>query len=107
MTEEDETSKFKENFWWISCSVLLVSQIVLVILFYNWAGLVALLYIGWIIAIIGIAAAMAVYMQARQDDPSLIERFGDDYRRYMQRVPRMDFLLGIIRLLRKRKNKQG
>jgi len=173
ITEEAETSKFKENFWWISWSVLLVSQIVLVILFYNWAGLVVLLCIGWIIvalglfmgylgvstlkrsggvpkgrsfihttaivdtgiytvvrhpqylcwvlvslgiillsqhwivAIIGVAAAMAVHMQARQDDPSLIERFGDDYRRYMQRIPRMNLLLGIIRLLGRRENKQS
>ncbi len=170
MTEEAETSKFKENFWWISWSVLLVSQIVLVILFYNWAGLIALLYIGWIIvalglyigylgvsilkrsgevpkgrsfihttdivdtgiytvvrhpqylcwvfvslgmillsqhwivAIIGIAAAIAVYMQARHDDPSLIEKFGDDYRRYLKMVPRMNIVLGLVRLLRQRKN---
>ena len=61
----------------------------------------------WIVAIIGIAAAMAVYMQARQDDPSLIERFGDDYRRYMQRVPRMNLILGIIKLLGQRENKQS
>ncbi len=54
ITEEAETSKFKENFWWISWSVLLVSQIVLVILFYNWAGRVALPYIGWIIVALGL-----------------------------------------------------
>jgi len=29
-------------------------------------------------------------------------KFGDDYKRYMQRVPRMNFILGIIRLLRKK-----
>jgi len=30
-------------------------------------------------------------------------KFGDDYKRYMQKVPRMNFMLGIIRLLRRKK----
>jgi hypothetical protein len=43
------------------------------------------------------------YLIALKADQELIEKFGDDYRRYMQKVPRMNFLLGLIRLLRRRK----
>ncbi len=36
----------------------------------------------------------------------LVAKFGDDYKRYMKKVPRMNLLLGIIRLLRRR-GKEG
>lgn len=36
-------------------------------------------------------------------DRDLIEKFGDNYKRYMQKVPSMNFLVGVIRLLRHRK----
>jgi len=32
-------------------------------------------------------------------DQRLVEKFGDAYRRYMERVPRVNFVSGIIRLL--------
>ena len=38
-------------------------------------------------------------------DKGLIEKFGDDYKHYMQKVPRMNFSLGLIRLLRRRSGK--
>ena len=38
-----------------------------------------------------------------EEDRHLIEKFGDDYKRYMQKVPRINLLLGIIRLLRKKR----
>jgi protein-S-isoprenylcysteine O-methyltransferase Ste14 len=44
-----------------------------------------------------------VYLISRQEDQRLIEKFGDDYKRYMQSVPRMNFLVGVIRLVRRRK----
>jgi hypothetical protein len=37
------------------------------------------------------------------EDRYCIDRFGDDYRRYMQRVPRVNFVAGVIRLLRQGK----
>ena len=70
-------------------------------LFFNAA--VILVAQDWIVAIIGLASMLTIYMQARQDDQSLLDQFGDDYKRYMQRVPRMSNLLGIIRMLRRRK----
>ncbi|MCK4636952.1 MAG: hypothetical protein KAT49_03625 [Methanomicrobia archaeon] len=38
---------------------------------------------------------VTIYMQARQDDSLLIEKFGDAYKDYTQKVPRMNILLGL------------
>lgn len=57
----------------------------------------------WFIATIGLVAMVLNYLIAVKADQELTEKFGDDYRRYMQKVPRMNFLLGLMRLLRHRK----
>lgn len=76
------------------------------------------LYLGWILAvfiatiflhqhwlfvIIGIPGIASVYLISRQEEQTNIEKFGDDYRFYMQKVPRMNLLKGIIRLIQRRK----
>ncbi len=38
-------------------------------------------------------------------DKDLVEKVGDEYRHYMQRVPRMNFAVGIVRLLQRRGRK--
>jgi protein-S-isoprenylcysteine O-methyltransferase Ste14 len=43
-----------------------------------------------------------LYLAMRVEEQSNIKRFGDDYMRYMNRVPRMNFLVGGIRLLRRK-----
>ena len=60
----------------------------------------------WLTAIIGIPGMVCVYLISRQEDQRLIEKFGDDYKRYMQKVPRMNFLAGVIRLLRRRNKEE-
>jgi len=57
----------------------------------------------WLIAVIGVVAMVLNYRIALKADQELIGKFGDAYRRYMQKVPRMNFLLGLMRLLRRRK----
>jgi protein-S-isoprenylcysteine O-methyltransferase Ste14 len=42
-------------------------------------------------------------MGCREEDQRLIEQFGDDYRAYMKRVPRMNVFLGLFRWLKSRK----
>ena len=59
-----------------------------------------LLYQHWLFIVLGIPGAILVYLGARQDDRRLIEKFGDDYKNYLQKVPRMDILTGVIRLAR-------
>ena len=61
-----------------------------------------LLYQHWLFIVLGIPGTILVYLGARQEDGRLIEKFGDDYKNYMQRVPRMDILTGVIRLARRR-----
>ena len=58
----------------------------------------------WLITVIGIAAMAVVYAGiVPQADQAGIEKFGADYNSYMQRVPRLNFVLGIIRLLQRRR----
>jgi protein-S-isoprenylcysteine O-methyltransferase Ste14 len=42
------------------------------------------------------------YVIALEADRAGVEKFGDAYRRTMQKVPRMNFLLGLIRLVRRK-----
>ncbi len=59
-----------------------------------------LFYPHWLFVILGIPGAIILYLSAKEEEKRLIERFGSDYRAYMQRVPRMNLILGIIRLWR-------
>jgi len=56
----------------------------------------------WLIVIIGVAAMVLDYLFALKADQALIEKFGDDYKRYMQKVPRMNLLVGVIQLVQHR-----
>ena len=58
----------------------------------------------WLVGVIGVASILTIYMQARQDDQTLVEKFGDEYNQYMKKAPRTNILLGIVRLLKRRKN---
>jgi len=71
--------------------------------FILWAIAGMLLFQHWIVVLLGIPIVPLTYIDLIRADKDAIEKFGDDYKRYMQRVPRMNLLLGIIRLLRRRK----
>ena len=53
----------------------------------------------WLVAIPGMLAAIIYYVNTFDEEKGSIEKFGEEYRQYMQRVPRMNFILGIIRVL--------
>ena len=55
----------------------------------------------WAAMIIGILASVWSYRQLLKEEKGLIVKFGDDYRSYMQKVPRMNFLVGLIRWLQR------
>ncbi len=57
----------------------------------------------WSSVALGVPAMVLAYLDLLKADQSCIEKFGDAYRRYMERVPRVNFLAGIIRLVRRRK----
>jgi len=54
----------------------------------------------WLFGVLGVLGAVVAYLGCREEDKYLVEKFGDDYKEYMQRVPGMNFFLGIVRLLR-------
>jgi protein-S-isoprenylcysteine O-methyltransferase Ste14 len=56
----------------------------------------------WLVAILGVVAMGLICIDTLKSDQYCIEKFGDAYKRYMERVPRVNFVVGIMRLLRGR-----
>ncbi len=59
-------------------------------------------YPHWLFGILGTAGAAICYISAREEERKLVQKFGNDYIQYMQRVPRMNILLGIKRVIRRK-----
>jgi protein-S-isoprenylcysteine O-methyltransferase Ste14 len=57
-----------------------------------------LLYPHWLFVVMGIPGVAILYFSTAAEENRLIEQFGNDYRDYMKRVPRMNIIAGIIRL---------
>lgn len=51
----------------------------------------------WLVAALGAVAAVLLYVAAVWEEEDSMGRFGDAYQEYMQRVPRMNLLAGILR----------
>jgi len=51
----------------------------------------------------GVLGSALFYKDVLREEQMSVEKFGDDYKQYMERVPRMDFLTGILRLFRRRR----
>jgi len=56
----------------------------------------------WLSVISWIMGSTLFYRDVLREEQMSIEKFGDDYKRYMKKVPRMNLLLGVIRLLQRR-----
>ena len=67
-----------------------------------WAIAGMLLFQHWIVILLGIPVIPLTYIDLLRADQRLIKKFGNDYKRYMQEVPRANFVLGIIRYLQHR-----
>jgi protein-S-isoprenylcysteine O-methyltransferase Ste14 len=52
----------------------------------------------WSSVVLGLVSMGLAYVDTFKADQYCIEKFGDAYRQYMQRVPRVNFVLGLIRL---------
>ena len=63
----------------------------------------SLFYPHWLFAVLGIPGAIILYWSAREEEKGLMERFGSDYRTYMEGVPRMNLILGIMRLWKRQR----
>jgi protein-S-isoprenylcysteine O-methyltransferase Ste14 len=57
----------------------------------------------WLSAIVAAPIFVLLYGYVLKEEKNLIVKFANDYRLYMQRVPSMNFIVGILRLLKSRK----
>jgi len=61
----------------------------------------------WTCVVLGLLSMGLAYTDTFKADQYCIEKFGDAYQQYMKRVPRVNFVAGIIRLVRLRSSKSG
>ena len=66
-----------------------------------WAFSGMLLFQHWIVILLGVPIIPLTYVDLIRADKACTEKFGGDYEAYMKKVPRANFLLGIIRRFRK------
>ena len=55
----------------------------------------------WLSLIAGVIAIILVYVDTLKADFRLIEKFGEDYSMYKERVPGLNFVLGIIKRMQR------
>jgi protein-S-isoprenylcysteine O-methyltransferase Ste14 len=55
----------------------------------------------WLTVALGVVSMGLTYVDTFKEDARCIEKFGDSYRQYMGRVPRVNFVAGFVRLLRR------
>ena len=53
-----------------------------------WVISMSLLTANWLLALLGLSAFAMMVFRTRIEEEKLIERFGDEYRSYMQRTGR-------------------
>ena len=59
----------------------------------------ALLKQHWAIILLAVPGVIFLYLQAVEEEKICLSKFGEAYRRYCQRVPRFNFILGLVRVL--------
>jgi protein-S-isoprenylcysteine O-methyltransferase Ste14 len=64
-----------------------------------------LFYPHWLFGVLGILGAVILYWSTKEEENGLVKQFGNDYKVYMQKVPRMNLILGIIRVWRSLKTR--
>jgi protein-S-isoprenylcysteine O-methyltransferase Ste14 len=68
-----------------------------------WAIAGMFLFQHWTIILLGIPIIPLTYIDMMREEKGLIKKFGDEYQGYMRTVPRANFILGVVRSLRRRK----
>jgi protein-S-isoprenylcysteine O-methyltransferase Ste14 len=59
----------------------------------------ALLSQHWVAVVLAFAGATFFYLQTMREERYCLAQFGEPYEQYLRRVPRFNFILGIVRLL--------
>jgi protein-S-isoprenylcysteine O-methyltransferase Ste14 len=69
----------------------------------------ALALIGqhWVVIALAAVGMVLIYVDTFNADQACIDKFGEAYVRYMQRVPGVNFVAGLLRRLRRRSTKRS
>ncbi|MBU0529528.1 isoprenylcysteine carboxylmethyltransferase family protein [bacterium] len=59
-----------------------------------------LLYPHWIFVFLGIPGILLIYLGVKREDKLLIEKFGNEYKMYIDKVPTINIFAGILRKLK-------
>jgi protein-S-isoprenylcysteine O-methyltransferase Ste14 len=51
----------------------------------------------WLVALLGLVSMIIFYLNTFTEEENNLQKFGEAYRRYQTRVPRLNFLLGLYR----------
>ena len=67
---------------------------------------IALVFISqhWVVDVLVLPVIIFTYIDTFNANRNLIQKFGDEYRDYMKKVPSLNFLWGIIKLFLRRKS---
>jgi protein-S-isoprenylcysteine O-methyltransferase Ste14 len=60
---------------------------------------------SWLVTGMGVVAISLLYIDIIKADGHEVEKFGETYKRYMKDVPRTNFILGLLRQIRRRYGK--
>jgi len=55
----------------------------------------------WVVILVGVTSMVLMYIDIQAADREGMEKFGETYRQYMEHVPQVNFLLGIVRIIKK------
>ncbi|MFC1998528.1 methyltransferase family protein [Chloroflexota bacterium] len=69
---------------------------------------IALMFISqhWVTIILGIPVVAYLYWTMKQEEWASVDKFGEEYVDYMDRVPRLNIVTGLINYYKKRKGQQ-
>lgn len=59
------------------------------------------LYQHWVFIVIGIPGIITLYLISIEEERFNIKQFGNSYKSYMEKVPRMNLILGFIKIFKK------
>jgi protein-S-isoprenylcysteine O-methyltransferase Ste14 len=65
--------------------------------FILWAIAAMLLFQNIVVIVLGLPILVLIYLDMMKEEKRNITKFGESYKQYMKRVPRVNFLLGLYR----------